>query len=395
MNYIGGAVGIWLLVTAAALIVPACWCLLRFRFSPVEDDEHARSNPRLPCEVLVPLKGVFPDQERILCSLLEQSHPAYRVVFIVESLEDPANTVVDLLCARYPHSSKIVSGPADLCAQKNHNLIAGLRGLHPDTRIVVFCDSTNAADPGWLMRFTRPLEDGTAQVVTTHRAFNPMPRTFGGVAQAVYGSLITCLTSLRTVPWGGGTAILRETMEGLDLSDAWSRTLNDDLVLGNILRRAGIRIGCDSENRLITPLPHWTCKRFATFLDRQIVNPKFTNRGIWLATVTVIFNLAAAMLVAGFIGLIAFPLGQAQGELWLVSLGFFGLIVLFALLLWYANPFSLPVAIWCLSFFYGIFLAAVICFRSFFRNYVNWHGKRYVAGRDGVVVRISHYDMDA
>ena len=89
------------------------------------------------------------------------------------------------------------------------------------------------------MRFTRPLEDGTARVVTTHRAFNPVPRTFGGVAQAIYGSLITCLTSLRTMPWGGGTAILRETMENLNLPDAWSRTLNDDLVLGNILRRRG------------------------------------------------------------------------------------------------------------------------------------------------------------
>ncbi|MEJ2717587.1 MAG: glycosyltransferase [Deltaproteobacteria bacterium] len=395
MNYLGEAVGLWLLVTAAMLLIPVSWCVLRFRFTPVEGDERGRSDPRLPCEVLVPVKGVFPDQERILSSLLDQSHPSYRVSFIVESEEDPANSVVDLLCARYPHSGKIVSGAAALCAQKNHNLIAGIRGLHPDTRIVVFCDSTNAADPGWLTRFTRPLEEGTAQVVTTHRAFNPAPRTSGGVAQAVYGSLITCLTSLRTTPWGGGTAILRETMEHLNLPDAWSRTLNDDLVLGNILRRAGIRIACDSRNRLTTPLPYWTWKRFATFLDRQIVNPKFTNRGIWLTTVTVMLNLAAAIVVAGFIALIAFPLGHVQWWLGVVSFGFFGLIVLFALLLRYASPFPIPVAIWCLSFFYGVFLAAFICFRSFFRNYVNWHGKRYIAGRDGVVVRISRYDPDA
>ena len=41
----------------------------------------------------------------------------------------------------------------------------------------------------------------------------------------------------------------------------------------------------------------WIWKRFATFLDRQIVNPKFTNRGIWLTTVIVTFNLAATILV--------------------------------------------------------------------------------------------------
>ena len=158
---------------------------------------------------------------------------------------------------------------------------------------------------------------------------------------------------------------------------------------------AGITVGCDSQNRLTTPLPHWTGKRFATFLDRQIVNPKFTNRGIWLTTVTVTLNLAAAILVAGFIGLFAFPLGLVAWSLGVVSLGFFGLIVLFALLLRYANPFPMPVVIWCLSSFYCIFLAAFICLRSFFRNYVNWHGKRYVAGRDGVVVRISHYDTEA
>ena len=76
----------------------------------------------------------------------------------------------------------------------------------------------------------------------------------------------------------------------------------------------------------------------------------------------------------------------------MVSLRFVGLIILFALLLHCANPFSLPIGIWCLSFFCGVFLAAFICFRSFFRDYVNWHGKRYTASRDGVVVRISSYD---
>ena len=125
------------------------------------------------------------------------------------------------------------SGIAALCAQKNHNLLAGLRSLKPDTEILVFCDSTNMADPGWLGRFTKPLRNGDCQVVTTFRAFRPDPETLGGVCQAIYASFIRLLAAIKPTPWGGATAIRRETFERLNVAEAWSRTVVDDLILGN------------------------------------------------------------------------------------------------------------------------------------------------------------------
>ena len=63
--------------------------------------------PIFPCmEILVPIKGVLPDQEKILESLLRQDYPSYNVIFLIESEEDPAGSLVDSLSSRFPHAQK-------------------------------------------------------------------------------------------------------------------------------------------------------------------------------------------------------------------------------------------------------------------------------------------------
>lgn len=339
-----------------------------------------------PVEVLVPLTGVFPYQEETLSSLLEQTHSCYRVMFILESSDDPAESLVNRLCERYSHARKIISGLSRSCGQKNHNLLAGIRNLRPETKIIVICDSTNKADPEWLIRLTQPLETSRERVITTFRAFHPQPETVGGVCQAIYGSFLLVLALLRPMPWGGATAMRRDTFEELHVDDAWSRTVVDDLTLGNVLHRAGIQVTMDHENRLTSPLMNQTVVGFLDYLDRQILFPKFTNPGIWAATLISHLNTTAAVLVSFITGLALFPAGLVGPAAASMSYGLLVGTLIVALLLRCLNPFSVSIRSWLVAFYPCVFLAAFVFLRSLFRNYIRWHGRTYWVGAGGVVL---------
>jgi hypothetical protein len=377
---------IWLCVTASLFMLPIVLGILKVRLlrdSPPTPEPEIKP---LPVDILVPLKGVFPDQTKTLESWLNQSHPDYSVVFIVESEDDPANQVVDELCVRYGHARKVVSGISTQCAQKNYGLIAGARSLRPESRIILFCDSTNIAPSDWLQRFVRPLDAGTAEVVTTFRAFDPKPETIGGVGQAVYATFIYLLLVLAPKPWGGATAILRETFERLEVAEVWGRTVVDDLVLGNVLHHAGIKVLFDHRNLLKSPLTGQSIKGLIDYLDRQILFPKFTNPGMWAMIFVVHTSVSLAVVVSAVLGIIGLPLGMVSSGTGLISLAYLAATVPAGLLLKTVNPFSISTGTWLAAFYSVIFLGAFVLARSVFCTDIVWHGRTYRTGAKGVVL---------
>ncbi len=377
----------WLLSGFVPLIVLSAIAWRKIRAARGADAQNKSVPPPVPLEVVVPVKGALPEQEAVLKSLLEQNYPSYRVLIVLESGEDPANSAVDRLCAQYRHVAKVISGVSTICAQKNHNLIEGVRRLNSETEIIVFCDSANTADPDWLARFTEPVRSGTAQVVTSFRAFQPEPKTMGGVCQAIYGTLLLILTSAAPKPWGGATAILRKTFEEHNVVEAWSRTVVDDLVLGNVLEAAGIEVFMDPVHLLTTPLKNQTVRGLLSYLDRQILFPKFTNPGMWIASLLVHLNMTLATLVTAIMSVL-FLLGYIGAVAGWISVGFFIANQLWVVWLHRMSPSSISLGRWLLLGVPLVFLGAWLFLRSLFINYVEWHGRRYWCGRGGIVVRM-------
>jgi ceramide glucosyltransferase len=384
---LGLILAVWIAATILTLLVEIVLGLVNIRRPPSQQPRDVTEPHSPPLEVIVPLKGIVAGQEFPLESLLKQDYPSYGLIFVLESENDPANSTVDGLMERYPFARKVISGMAVLCAQKNHNLVAGLRSVKPETEILVFCDSTNAADPGWLRRLTRPLRSGDCQVITTFRAFRPDPVTLGAVCQAIYASFIRLLGAIKPTPWGGATAIRRETLEKLNIAQAWSRTVVDDLILGNALDRAGIRVCMDPHNLLKSPIQGQSVKGFLSYLDRQVLFPKFTNPWMWAAALVLHMNLTLAIIVAAFMGVL-FPAGQVGALCGWLAYGFLAITALVALVLKWTNPSRISVKHWLICFLPCIFLSAFVFLRSIFRNYIDWHGKRYWPGKGGVVLRI-------
>jgi ceramide glucosyltransferase len=343
----------------------------------------------VPLEIVVPVKGSFPGQETVLKSLLEQDYPSYRVLVVLESDDDPAHLVVDRLCSRYPHAIKVISGISTSCGQKNHNLIEGMKHLNRETQVIVICDSANVADPAWLTRFTEPLRSRTAEVVTTFRAFRPEPNDIWGVCQAIYGALVLILTSAAPKPWGGATAILRKTFEQQKVIEAWSRTVVDDLVLGNVLEAAGIKVFVDPVHLLTTPVKNQTLRGLLSYLDRQILFPKFTNPGVWLGSLFVHLNMTLAFLVAAVLAVL-FLLGHIGSIVGWGSIAFVLGDQLWMAWLHKVSNARISLGRWLILAVPLVFLAAYIFARSVFINYLDWHGRRYWCGKGGLVKRIDY-----
>jgi len=387
MGVPGGFFTIWLLITVLPVL-----SLIVIGLSKIERARRFRSvadcKGTLPfTEILIPVKGTIPHQEEALRSMLEQDHPCFGLIFILDSESDPANALVDELCSRYPNARKVIAGLSSACGQKNHNLIEGVKHLKPECEIVVFCDASNCARGDWLTGFTSPLCSGQAEVVTTFRTFDPQPRTIPGVCQAIYASFVLILDMVKPKTWGGATAILRQTFDRLDVIGAWSGTVVDDLVLTNVLDRAGVRIQVRPEYLLGSPLKNQTVRGFLEYLDRQILFPKFTNPVIWAASVVTHLSLTLALTAAVLVG-IAFPFGVVGAAAAWVSYIVLAGCLTAVLFLRTLNPFTIPVVSWLLAFFPCMYLASYIFLRSVFVNYIDWHGRRYWCGRGGKVKRI-------
>ena len=375
----------WLLA-----VIPAVFCAvlgaIKLHLAAKRDNEGKTAIfPMM--EILVPIKDVFPDQGKILESLLRQDYPSYNVIFLVESDEDPAGSLVDNLCSRFPNARMVITGTAGMCGQKNHNLVQGIKHLSPSTEVIVFCDSGNIVDTDWLRRFTEPVRTGAFEVVTTFRAFDPRPTTIWGLCQAIYAAFLLLLIANKPKPWGGATAIARTAFHRLDVIREWSRNVIDDLALGNILDKARIPVFLDPRSLLRSPLPNQSLSGLIYYLDRQILFPKWTNPIIWFTMLLFQLSITAAIVVVVIVAIV-FPFGLISPMLGWWSYGFLFVVFSAAMLFWSMNPFRIPIWSWLISFLPFIFVTAFVFSRSLFRNYIDWHGRRYYPGKGGVVLRV-------
>lgn len=375
---------LWFLFTIVPPVVYASLGAIRIFLASKRDG--GQMAPNFPLmEILVPIKGVLPGQEEILESMLRQDYPSYNVIFLIESEEDPAGLLVESLSCRFPNVRKVITGKAGMCGQKNHNLVQGIKHLSPNTELIVFCDSSNTVDTDWLRRFTEPIRCGVFEVVTTFRAFDPRPATIWGICQAIYAAFVLLLIANKPKPWGGATAIALNTLYRLDVIGEWSRNVIDDLALGNVLDKAGTPVFLDPRSLLRSPLPDQSLSGLIHYLDRQILFPKWTNPFIW--AITLLFHLSiTAVIVVDIIVAILFQWGLIGPVLGWSSYCFLILVFAAAMLFWGMNPFRIPIWSWLISYLPFIFVTAFVFARSVFRNYIDWHGRRYYPGKGGVVL---------
>jgi hypothetical protein len=195
--------------------------------------------------VLVAVKGHNVQLDPFLRSLFDQDYPDYRVIFAVESGNDPAVAAIAPWRDRF--GGRVALAVAGLSVdegQKTTNLLAAVSRLGAEDEIIVLADADIVADRDWISQLVAPLTRGEADLVS---GFTWVVVANGRLATFLLASISSALSTFPRLPllnaaWGGSTALPRETFERLGVAAAWRGTLSDDLQLTAIAQRARCRI---------------------------------------------------------------------------------------------------------------------------------------------------------
>ena len=199
--------------------------------------------------VIVPCRGLDQNLRENLNALCRQNYPAFEIIFVVDSPDDPALKVIEgvralWLNASSPSTRVIVSGKAIESGQKVHNLIAAVREADERSEVFVFVDSDARPHGDWLRALVTPLADEKTGAATGYRWFIPS-KNLASQLRAVWNASIASAfgeNSRRNFCWGGSTAIRRETFERLDMLERWRGTLSDDFAMTHSLEEARLSI---------------------------------------------------------------------------------------------------------------------------------------------------------
>src|SRR5689334_10419635 len=102
--------------------------------------------------VFCPCKGVDAEFQKNIQSILEQDYPNLRVVFVVESPDDPAFSALQALGARV-----LAAGEAHDRGQKVHNLLYAVEHAAEDADVFAFCDADARFPSNWVSNLIAPL----------------------------------------------------------------------------------------------------------------------------------------------------------------------------------------------------------------------------------------------
>lgn len=185
--------------------------------------------------VIAPIKGIDAQTPENIAALLNQDYPNYRVIFTVQSLDDPVCAVIRAAQekATLKRMDLVVAGRATVRGQKIHNQLAAVDRTTPDDTILAFMDADAHPAPNWLHALVSMLNSYHIGATTGYRFYVPSnahpANSIVCVLNAIVGTLMGPYR--RTVAWGGSMAIRRMDFFEFGVYDAWQGALSDDYVL--------------------------------------------------------------------------------------------------------------------------------------------------------------------
>jgi len=262
-------------------------------------------NPHTPfVAVIVAAKDVDPGLERNLRALLRQDYPAYRVIFALDEMDDPAHDVIRA-CARGSMIPVMVATaePARNATGKAAALKGAVRELTAQDEVVAFMDSDAWPPPTWLRDLVAPLQDPSVGAATTYRWYTH-ERTLASATRASWNAAGTNIlfSEQLNFAWGGSYAIRRETFEKAYIAPKWGSALSDDMVVTQAVKGLGLRVLYVPAATVMTDEPcdwrtvlEWTTRQ--TVMMRAY-DPRVTRyAGLSYATIAGSLDLGIALLI--------------------------------------------------------------------------------------------------
>jgi cellulose synthase/poly-beta-1,6-N-acetylglucosamine synthase-like glycosyltransferase len=286
------------------LAVVSCWFGLQSLLSGIRYAAYVRRETSRPLpdfqpfvSVIAPGRGLEPGLIDNLRPLVTQDYPRYEVLFVFDSLDDPAIEVVDELKSTFTRT--IIAGPATGSGQKVHNLRVAVNEVDSQSEVLVFVDTDARPAQDWLRKLVAPLVDETLGASTGYRWFIP---DRGGIAsrlRSVWNASVASALGSDTAKnfcWGGSTAIRRTIFTKLDVSSRWRGTVSDDFTITHVLKEAKLPIHF-TPLCLVASVGDCDFRELIEFTTRQIKITRVYASHLWLPLL-----LGSALFAIAFFG---------------------------------------------------------------------------------------------
>ncbi len=241
--------------------------------------------------VLAPCKGIDVSLEENLRRLFDQDYDDYEITFIVQSEADPAHDLICRLMAEETgvRSRLVVSGRAEDCGQKVHNLRVATARLPREVKYLVFVDSDAQPRRDWLRVLIARLDRKKIGAATSYRWFVPSRPSLANHLLYSINCGVTMLFGAAgpNLVWGGSWAIRRRVFEAIELRREWQGTLSDDLVASRVLRRHRLHVDFEPACMVASPLDG-NLPQACSFLRRQYVIGRSYIRAWWAIALLIV-----------------------------------------------------------------------------------------------------------
>jgi len=247
--------------------------------------------------VFVPCKGWNENLNACLRSILNQDYSNYKVIFVTESEDDKASIEILKLLKEYSNAFHLVSGRAETCSQKNHNLLTAVN-KYPNSDIYVFCDSDLLFEKYWLSNLVKPLSDECISFSASFYSVETQDKSRG--FNSMFYSSFSFYTLMMLVGadaiWGGSMAMKKNSFEKLRIAELWKKTVVDDMTIAKVVRQKNERVFIVYPNGIKSFISDtMPIKNILGWSKRQILYLKYYLKIYWLMLISIYIPITLAI----------------------------------------------------------------------------------------------------
>src|SRR6056297_130908 len=233
--------------------------------------------------VFLCLRGADPHLESCLRRLMQQDHPQYEVMVVVDSPQDPAWSIVNKAIQEFGSDRLRAWSLIErrlTCGLKNSSLVQLLDQLDETYETVVLADADLQSHSTWLRQLVAPLEDPEVGATFGNRWFLPKHKNLGSLVRQTWNAPGLIVMAAFKIPWAGSMAIRRDLIDAANVREKWSKSIVDDGPIREAVKEQGMSLAfvpaLIMANREVCDLP------FAyQFLRRQLTWTRTYVTSLW------------------------------------------------------------------------------------------------------------------
>lgn len=296
-------------------------------------------SPKLPVQdqqdavIVLAVRGCDPTLPKTINGLLNQNFRDYRVVVVVDSVEDPAWNVLQSIASQSDPKNRLtiqaMDVPRGTCSLKCNAIIGAVEELPLTTRWLGLVDADVEVYPDWLADLLGPLSDPDICVTTGQQWFEPeVTCSKGGLIRSIWNAGAIVPTVLLSHCWAGSMAVRYEDLIISTLIDDWKTSIVDDGPMANFARQMGGSIFVVPKLMMVNR-EDCTMAFSVTWMIRMLTWSRIYESTFW---VTLLHAITGGALVVGWcVALLASVATlDAVGIGWVLSVGLVAVAVLTA-----------------------------------------------------------------